>query len=50
MEAYRQQIFVNVRDGILAVFLVMDENRIEVSDPSLRVRPPLFRDKYSVEF
>ncbi|GAA5873788.1 hypothetical protein JCM16303_002591 [Sporobolomyces ruberrimus] len=35
-ESYRQQIFVNVRDGILATFLVMDDHRIELSDPSLR--------------
>ncbi|GAA5828158.1 hypothetical protein JCM5353_007810 [Sporobolomyces roseus] len=35
-ESYRQQIFVNVRDGLLAVFAVMDEYRIEVADPSLR--------------
>ena len=40
-ESYRQQIFVNVRDGILAVFAVMDEYRIEISDPSLRVRSSL---------
>ncbi|GAA5895424.1 guanine nucleotide-binding protein subunit alpha [Sporobolomyces salmoneus] len=36
LESYRQQIFVNVRDGISAVFILMDEFRIEVSDPSLR--------------
>ncbi|GAA6020586.1 hypothetical protein JCM11491_000805 [Sporobolomyces phaffii] len=36
LESYRQQIFVNVRDGILATFIVMDDNRIELSDPSLR--------------
>ena len=37
LESYRQQIFVNVRDGILGLFLVMEENRIEIEDPSLRV-------------
>lgn len=41
-ESYRQQIFVNVRDGLLAVFAVMDEYRTEVADPSLRVRPFFF--------
>ncbi|GAA5933233.1 guanine nucleotide-binding protein subunit alpha [Sporobolomyces koalae] len=36
IEAYRQQIFVNLRDGILALCAIMDEFRIDPADPSLR--------------
>ncbi|GAA6060353.1 hypothetical protein JCM10212_004537 [Sporobolomyces blumeae] len=36
LESYRQQIFVNVRDAVVATVALMDEKMIEESDPSLR--------------
>jgi guanine nucleotide-binding protein subunit alpha len=40
-EAYRQQIWVNVRDGMRACFLLMDDLGMSFTDGALAVRPPL---------
>lgn len=37
LEAYRQQIFVNVRDGMRAVFQVMEEEGLDFADSGLAV-------------